>query len=26
GVDQHQKIDNYIMGLNSWKIAPNERG
>lgn len=26
GVDQHQKIDNYTMGLNSWKIAPNERG
>ena len=25
GVDQHQKIDNYTMGLNSWKIAPNER-
>ncbi len=20
--DQHQKIDNYTMGLNSWKIAP----
>lgn len=26
GVDQHQKIDNYTMGLNSRKIAPNERG
>ncbi len=26
GVDQHQKIDNYTMGLNSWKIALNERG
>ena len=26
GVDQHQKIDNYTMGLNSWKIEPNERG
>ncbi|EIL8361069.1 DUF4049 domain-containing protein [Escherichia coli] len=26
GVDQHQEIDNYTMGLNSWKIAPNERG
>ncbi|EHS0461462.1 TPA: DUF4049 domain-containing protein [Escherichia coli] len=26
GVDKHQKIDNYTMGLNSWKIAPNERG
>lgn len=26
GVDQHQKNDNYTMGLNSWKIAPNERG
>ena len=21
-----EKIDNYTMGLNSWKIAPNERG